>query len=545
MSTYIPLKSVYRLIICMLFFQSLCYAQYTAADSLRGGYGITRNWWDLKYYDLAVEFFSERQEISGKNDLVFDLGVIRQNYMLQFDLQAPLIIDRIEFNGKVLELSQLKTIGNAHLIDLTRETIMPKSNHFVVHYHGQPRKAVNPPWDGGVIWRKDKNGLPWISIACQGLGASVWFPCKDSQADEPDSVRMTYTCASNIKCISNGILEKSVDNPNGTSSYTWKVGNPINNYCMIPYFGDYVNHHDHYLGENGQLEVDYWILRDDLEKAIPHFEDVNKTLKAFEYWFGAYPFYSDGYKIVQAPHLGMEHQSAIAYGNQFKKGYLGRDLSSTGHGLNWDFIIVHESGHEWFGNNITTKDIADMWVHESFTNYSEVLFTEYWFGKEAADAYCQGLRKNIQNDKPIIGKYGVQAEGSGDMYYKGSNMLHTIRCLVQDDTLFREMLRNMNQQFYHQTVTGKQIESFMSKMLKMELSPNFDQYLRQQYPPTLEVKRIRGGVKYRWVNCVKGFDMPLVVNGKLWKCNSKWTKRSLKLPHDFRIDPNLYIIVKK
>ena len=540
-------------------------AQYTQADSLRGGTGEGRDWWDLIHYDLNVTFDIDKKEIHGFNTITFQANERITNRhskqrIMQIDLQAPLMIDSIHldsYSGSSLDstltfvynpfiqYNQIVSQGNAWFIEFPQES-WNSWNKITVFYHGKPREAVNPPWDGGLIWEKDANGKPWVTVACQGLGASVWFPCKDSQVDEPKSVNMHYTCDSKLMCVSNGRFVDRKEHKNGTSTYSWEVQNPINNYNMIPYIGDYVNLHEHYAGEKGVLELDYWVLRGNEEKAEAHFKEVPRMLEALEYWFGPYPFYEDGYKLVESPHLGMEHQSAIAYGNNFQNGYFGKDLSGTGEGLKWDFIIVHESGHEWYGNNITSKDIADMWIHESFTNYSETLFMDYWFGTEAANTYCKGLRKNIVNDSPIIGQYGVNKEGSGDMYYKGANMLHTIRQLVSNDSIFCLMLREMNAKYYHQTVTSDEIEQFMSDYLKMDLSLVFDQYLRTKNPPTLEVKYCRNHIKYRWVDCVKGFDMPIYFD-QYGKCvaSSKWKKLAYGSHGVPVVNANLYVRLKR
>ncbi|ASS49472.1 MAG: peptidase M1 [Candidatus Fluviicola riflensis] len=538
-------------------------AQFTHADSLRGGYGNTRNWWDLKHYDLHVTFNSETKEIHGHNTIKFsaeerisDRHTPRR--VIQLDLQAPMSIDSIRLVTKewhmkdtifhyneLITKENIKQVGNAWFAELPEEWLSSRSE-LTVYFHGKPREAVQAPWDGGVVWAKDENGKPWITIACQGLGASVWFPCKDSQIDEPDNgVQMHYTCDSKLKCVSNGHFLGSEEHKNGTTTFSWEVKNPINNYNMIPYIGDYVNIHDHFQGEKGMLELDYWVLRGYEAQAEKQFMDAPRTLEALEYWFGPYAFYEDGYKLVHAPHLGMEHQSGIAYGNGFENGYLGTDLSGTGEGLKWDFIIVHESGHEWFGNNITSKDIADMWIHESFTNYGETLFMDYWCGTEHANKYCIGMRKNIKNDIPIIGQYGVNSEGSGDMYYKGSNMLHTIRQITNNDTLFRMLLRELNAKFYHQTVTTAEIETFMSAYLKLELKTIFDQYLRTKNPPTLEMKHGRKKMKYRWINCVPGFQMSLKTTTGEWITPStKWKKMMYNGKGIPFIDENFYINTK-
>lgn len=540
------------LVIFLLALTLPSYCQFTQADSLRGGYGETRSWWDLKHYDLSVEFDTEKKEIRGKNVITFEVPGNNLNELviastLQLDLQDPMILDSVLINGNFVSPSKITKKGAAYLIRFeSPDGSERKNNELIAYFHGSPRIAQNPPWDGGIIWSKDKNNKPWVSVACQGLGASVWFPCKDSQYDEPDNgVTMHYTCPADLVCVSNGLFLGKEMLKNDQAKYSWTVKNPINNYCMIPYIGDYVNIHDHFYGEKGNLEIDYWVLRGNEEKARKQFQDAPKTLEALEYWFGPYPFYEDGYKLVEAPHLGMEHQSAVAYGNGFQNGYMGRDLSGTGEGLKWDFIIVHESGHEWYGNNITSKDVADMWVHEGFTCYSETLFTDYWFGTEAGNKYCRGLRKNILNDKPIIGPYGVQQEGSGDMYYKGANMLHTIRTIYGNDSLFRMMLRKMNAVFYHQTVTSTQIEQFMSTELGMDLSKVFDQYLRAKNPPVLQLKHKKGKVKYRWINCVNDFDMPILNGNQKLACSSKWSIFQTGNGHGFDLNTNLYIRILK
>jgi aminopeptidase N len=356
-----------------------------------------------------------------------------------------------------------------------------------------------------------------MTITCQGLGASVWYPCKDHQSDEPDNgASLTMIVPDTLVAVGNGRLQWKTDNHDGTATYKWAVVNPINNYDIIPYIGKYVNFSEVYNGEKGKLDLNYWVLDYNLAKAKAYMPtEVHQMLKAFEYWLGPYPFYEDGYKLVDVPHTGMEHQSAVAYGNWYKHGYRLRDLSGTGIGLKWDFIIVHESGHEWFGNSITSKDLADMWVHEGFTNYSETLFVDYMYGKDAGNKYNYGIRKNITNKTPITGQYGVNDEGSGDMYYKGSNMLHAIRHSIDDDELFRSIWRGINKQFYHQTVTALQIEDYISAHAGFNYSKVFEQYLMTTQVPNLQLEYNAGhsGVKYRYTNCVTGFNLPLALKG--------------------------------
>lgn len=511
------MKKIVPLFCLVLAYTNVSFAQqYTHADTLRGSNGPGRAWWDATKYDLHITFHLEDSTISGYNEISFK--ELKPNTVMQIDLQEPMIIDSIitEFHSgyaiakNKLPDSCIQREGNAFF--LTFYNYHPATTHInklIVYYHGKPRIAKRPPWDGGLIWAKDKAGNPWITIACQGLGASVWYPCKDYQGDEPDSAEMHITAPSDLVAVSNGRLRSKVDNNDGTTTTTWAVVNPINNYDFIPYIGKYVHFGEIYQGEKGPLTMDYWVLDSDLVKAKSQFKEAPRMIKAFEYWFGPYPFYEDGYKLVEAPHLGMEHQSAVAYGNHFLNGYLGRDLSGTGVGLKWDFIIVHESGHEWFGNNITSNDLADMWIHEGFTNYSEDLFTEYWFGKEDAEKYEIGIRKNIENKQPIIPAYGVNAEGPGDMYYKTSNMIYTIRQVINNDSLFRSILRGLNKTFYHQTVTASQIENYIINKSGTDFSKVFEQYLTTIKIPALEYSLHNGILSYRWINVVKGFSMPL------------------------------------
>jgi len=549
---------------------------FTRADTLRGTYGASRDWWDVLKYDLHVKFNIKDSTISGYNEVqikvlntklrnVSDIG--RHPYyqkLMQIDLQEPMVLDSILLISKSALISRniplenlIKKLrvdkdGNAYFIDWAKELDALKHNKITIriYYHGKPRVAIRPPWDGGMIMKKDKNNNPFVSIACQGLGASVWYPCKDHQADEPDSAAMHITVPDTLTCVGNGRFRGKINNGDGTATYNWAVNNPINNYNIIPYIGKYAHFSEVYTGEKGKLDMDYWVLENNLDKAKDQFKDAARMMKAFEHWFGPYPFYEDGFKLVEAPHLGMEHQSAIAYGNGFKNGYRGSDLSGSGWGLKWDFIIVHESGHEWFANNITSRDIADMWIHESFTNYSETLFTDYWYGKEAGNAYVQGTRKNISNDIPIIGIYNINQEGSGDMYYKGGNMIHNIRQVINDDSTFRQILRGLNKTFYHKTVTTKQVEDYISKQAKHDLSKVFDQYLRTIQIPVLEYKLEGYKLSYRYTNCVKGFNMPLKIKFKTeqWiKPTEQWKTLNLYPEGDniFSVDPNFYIKTKK
>ena len=552
------LKTIVIIILIIINYPA-AFAQYTRQDTLRGSIGNGRSWWNVKQYNLSIMIDIGNQSISGTNQIVFAVEKAGKNRFMQIDLQKPMEIDKIEYVQNKYETLSFKREGNVYWVDFgnknfEKTTTTESQQSVIIHFKGKPHVAVNAPWDGGWIWAKDEKGRPWITAACQGLGASVWYPCKDHQSDEPDNgASLSITVPDSLTAVSNGKLKDKKNNNNGTITWQWQVVNPINNYNIIPYIGKYVNWTETFKGEKGNLDCSYWVLDYNLEKAKKQFgRDVKPMLNCFEEWFGPYPFYEDSYKMVETPHLGMEHQSAVAYGNKFMNGYLGNDLSGTGWGSKWDYIIIHESGHEWFANNITTNDIADMWVHEGFTDYSEVLFVECKYGKKAANEYCKGLRQNINNDKPVIGVYGVNKEGSGDMYAKGANLIHTIRQVINDDPLFKRILRGLNKEFYHKTIDSKDVEKYMARQSGKDLSKIFDQYLRTIKIPQLEYKIEGSSFSYRWTNCVKGFNMSVkILSGGIerWiKPEEKWQTQTMAdwfNESPFSIDKNFYISVKK
>jgi len=482
----------------------------TKGDTLRGMLTPLRTCYDINYYHLDVKFDLDKKFISGSN--LFKFTATKSFTKLQFDLYANLAIDKVVYKGQPLPVTR-----EFNAVFVTFPQLVKKGSHdeFTVYYSGNPTVAKRAPWDGGVVFTRDSLGKPWAATACQGAGASIWWPNKDHQADEVDSMLISISVPNGLKDVSNGRLRQVKPLADGYTRFDWFVSNPINNYAVAANIGDYTHFEDSYNGESGKLTLDYWVLTYNLDKARKQFgANVKPMLKTFEHWFGPYPFYKDGYKLVDAPHLGMEHQSAVAYGNRYRNGYLGRDLSGTGRGLTWDFIIVHESGHEWFGNNITSKDIADMWIHESFTNYSESLFVEDYYGKQAGQEYLYGLRKIIQNDVPIIGPYNVNKEGSGDMYPKGANLLGMIRTIIDDDTKWRSILRGLNKTFYHQTVTTGQIINYINKQSGLNLTPVFDQYLLYTQLPKLDFKFENNKAYVRWIANVKEFNMPVKIRQK-------------------------------
>ncbi|WP_417195868.1 M1 family metallopeptidase [Bizionia sp.] len=515
---------------------------FTHQDTLRGSITPEREWWDLNYYHLDISVDPDTKFIKGKNTVKYT--VLKPYAVMQIDLQEPLYITKVTQNGKELKASR---DGNAYFIGLIDKQILGSNNAIEIHYEGHPKEAIRAPWDGGFSWKKDTNGNHFVATSCQGLGASIWWPNKDHMYDEVDSMDISVTVPKGLMNVSNGRLQSIVQNKT-TTTYNWAVKNPINNYGVNVNIGDYVHFSEVYSGENGPLDMDYYVLRDNLEKAKAHFKDAPRMMEAFEHWFGPYPFYEDGFKLVEVPYLGMEHQSSVTYGNHFKMGYLGNDLSESGWGLKFDFIIIHEAGHEWFANNITNKDIADMWIHEGFTSYSENLFVDYFYGKEASADYVIGTRKRIQNDRPLIGTYNVNKEGSGDMYYKGANMLHTLRQLIADDEKWRHILRGLNKTFYHQTVTTQQIEDYISEKSGIDLTAFFNQYLRQSQIPNLEYSISNGSLKYRWNHVVANFDMPIQVtfnNKEQWLYPTTEWKTTPISDEKLIVDNDFYVQVSK
>ena len=518
---------------------------FSKQDTLRGSITPERVWWDLLHYNLDFKVSPSSKSIEGSNLIRYE--VLSQNQLMQIDLQPPMEITSVLENNKELNYNRE---GNVYYVQLKKNQQIGAINEITIHFKGAPKISNNPPWDDGFTWGKDNNGTDFIATSCQGGGSSIWWPSKDHMYDEPDQgIELSITAPKHLISVSNGRHIQTKENSNKTNTSTWKVINPINNYGVNINIGDYVHFTEEYKGKKGVLDCDYYVVSYNLEKAKKQFKEVSRTLEAFEHWFGPYPFYEDSYKLVEVPYLGMEHQSSVTYGNGYKNGYKGIDLSGTGWGLKFDFIIVHESGHEWFANNITNIDIADMWIHESFTAYSENLFLDYHFGTEASNAYVTGTRKKILNDKPIIGNYDVNNSGSSDMYYKGANMLHTLRQIIDNDEKWRSILVGLNKDFYHQTVTTKQIEDYIDKFFKIDLKPFFDQYLRTIKIPTLEYKLEHNNIFYRWSNIVDGFSIPVNVfinsNSEWIKPTSRWKKLSSDINiNSFSVDNNFYIEVE-
>jgi aminopeptidase N len=540
------------LVVPFLFILSLAaftqQAPPTRQEVLRGTITPERAWWDLQHYDLSVQFIPDQKMIRGSNVITFK--TLKPGSRMQIDLQTPLNITRVTHGGADLKFERE---GNVYWVTLDKEIPAGVEDKVSIWYEGHPTEARNPPWTGGVQWAHDDLGQWFINTSCEGIGASIWWPNKDIGYDEPDhGMNINITVPEDLVDVSNGRLV-SVDHDiqAKTKTYHWKVVDPINNYRVNANIGNYVNWTEKYHGVAGILDVNYWVLAHQKEAAMRQFKEVPRMLKAYEYWFGKYPFYDDGYKLVAVEYLGMEHQSSVTYGNWFMNGYRGRDLSGTGVGLKWDFIIVHESGHEWFGNNISMRDAADMWLHEGFTAYAETLFTDYWFGNKAGDDYVTGTRRNISNKEPIIQTYGANRQPNDtDQYYKAANMLHTIRQVINDDAKFRSILVGLNRDFYHQTVTTQQVESYISQKAGIDFSKVFDQYLRMIKVPSFRFGYEGTTLTYSWGNVVDGFAMPIrvTVNGQPVVLKPTQTAQTKTFPTNitsFEVDRNFYVTTEQ
>ena len=514
------MKNSFLVILTLLGIQQIN-AQFTRRDSLQGGLRIERTSYDVKRYDLNITINPEQKSIKGFNEITFDVVIPTQK--IQLDLFENMKVDSIVWNAKKLNY---KRDNDAVFIDFP-EKLASRSNHKLkFYYSGNPRIAKNAPWDGGFVFSKDKAGKDFIAVAVQGTGASLWYPVKDSQTDEPDNGASIKVAVPNgLMNVSNGRFLGSQDLKNGYTRWDWEVKNTINNYTITVNIADYVHIQD----KMPDLDLDYYVLRENEAKAREHFMEVKPMMECFQSKFGRYPFWEDGYKLVETPYLGMEHQSAVAYGNKYKKGYMGFDLSGTGVGMFFDYITIHETGHEWFGNSITSMDIADMWIHEGFTTYSETVFIECIKGYDDAMKYINGQAKNVRNDKPIIGQYGVNNEGSGDMYYKGSLLLNTIRHIVGDDEKWWKMVYDYSETFKKKIITSDTVIDYFNKASDTDLTPVFRQYLYTNQLPIF-IYKIKGDyLYYSWDNVNEDFNMPIDIGFEDKKIRLKPTLKEQKI----------------
>jgi len=515
---------------------------FTRADSLRGFLSPLRTCYDVTYYHLNIKVDTTDKSIAGYNAIRFRATTSFEK--MQVDLFANMRVDSILFeDGTVLNYS--REFG-AVFVTLPRQVDSGSVHQITFYYSGVPQIAVNPPWDGGFVWKRDSRGRPWIMVTCQGTGASLWWPNKDHQSDEPDSMLLSVTIPSNLEDVSNGRLRSKVDLGNGYTQYNWFISYPINNYDVTLNVGVYSHFGDVYTSRDGsKLTLDYYVLPENLSKAKKQFVEVKTMLACYEKYFGKYPFYRDGYKLIESSHNGMEHQTAVAYGNHYQMGYEGR--ASSPEGLKFDFIIIHESAHEWWGNSVTSRDLADMWIHESFAAYAEALYVEYNWGHKAALDYINGKRQNVRNDKPMIGPYNVNQEGSGDMYDKGQLVLNTLRDVISNDRLWFSILKGFQQKYAYQTVDADDVINYIDDRTGQNYNYFFEQYYRySSLPEFFAIVTKKGNecaLRYKWNADVKDFHMPIKVTTSKGRFSfisptTEWQTMDLKNfdPKDFKVD---------
>lgn len=486
---------------------------YSKADSLRGMLSPERTCFDVTYYDLMLDLNFEEKTIQGYNDVHY---TVEEDFKrIQLDLFENMIIDAVVFQGDSLPYERLY---NAFFVDFPDVQKKESKGVLRVYYHGKPIIAKNPPWDGGFTWQEDKNGAPWLGVSCEGIGASLWWPNKDHLSDEPDSMRVTCAYPKDLMFVGNGQLRLHDTKKNSDQNITsWLVTYPINNYNVSLNIGDYVNFQDKYISEDGvELILDYWVLPYNLEKAKDQFQQVGPMLACYEEYFGKFPFWRDNYKLVETPYLGMEHQTAIAYGNNYKTGYAGYDFSRIG--LDFDYIIIHETGHEYWGNLISAQDIADLWIHEGFCTYSEALYVECMYDYQKGQDYVNAKKPSIGNKHPMAGVYDVNVEGDGDMYNKGMLFLNTLRHVINDDELWFDLLKEMTtEEFAYKTITANDVMFYFNRKTGMNLTPLFMQYVFYKDIPNLyyQFEKIKGKsyvFKYKWMTDVGSFEMPIEIS---------------------------------
>lgn len=546
---------LFVLLSVQLFAQSLVEQkkEYTRADTLRGSLRPERTCFDVTFYHLDVKIDTGNHSISGSNYIAFK--AMADFKTLQLDLYDSMKISSITSHGARLNY---RREFNAIFVDMPNLVKKGDTSSLTVYYDGKPTEAVRPPWDGGFTWTYDRDGNAWIAVSCEGMGASLWWPNKDYLGDEPDSMIIDCTIPTGLKCVSNGSEQGVNRNGDGTNTFRWFVHYPINNYNVTLNIGNYVHWSDQYDAQDGDiLSLDYYVLPYNLQKSKEQFTQVKPMMACYEKFLGKYPFWNDGYALVETPYLGMEHQGAIAYGNKYKTGYAGMDFSRIG--LDFDYIIIHETGHEWWGNSVSCSDIADMWIHEGFCTYTEAIYVECQYGYDTAMRYVNAKKGTVDNKSPVVGLYGVNEEGDGDMYNKGMLFLNTLRHVVNDDNRWWSMIKCMSDTTFKMKNIGYQdVVNYFNRKTGRNLTAVFEQYLKKTDIPVFEytLTHLQGKnyeLSYHWVVSVPNFNMPafITTDGKAYtqiEATNQWqsTTLSLNKADDFSVnDRRMYINVQK
>lgn len=512
-------------------------AQPTRFDMLRGAYGPFRANNDLLYYHLDVRVDPEQKFIRGKNTIRFRM--LKDATRIQLDLNEALNIDKIVW-GKTALKNERDT--GAVFVEFPSTLHTGQLVTLEFYYSGHPTETGR---FGAFTFKKDPAGRTWINTACEESGASMWWPNKDQWRDEVENMDIGVAVPNGLMDVSNGKFSAKTDLGDGYTRWDWHVSYPINNYDVSLNIGKY----EHYADKLGDLPLDFYVLPEDLDKSKPQFAQAKGMIEAYQHYFGPYPFAKDGYKLIEAPYSGMEHQSAVTYGNLFKNGYLGRDWTGVGISPRFDFIIIHESGHEWFGNAVTAKDRSDMWIHEGWTTYLESLYVEYRWGKDDALKYLSGYRAKVHNLRPIVAERGVNADPTEDQYFKGALMLNTLRSVVDDDAKWWALIRGFYQQYKYQDILTEDVVAYFDQHSGMNLASIFDQYLRRAAIPRLEVLfgETPGRVMYKWDADEEDFAMPVRVgtpgHWQIIRPTTQWQSMEMKLSKDeFQVDLDRYYV---
>ena len=510
----------------------------TRADILRGEYGRYRANNDLRHYTLDVRVDPDRKYLAGTNRIRFRM--LRDDTRIQVDLYANLNVDRILLGPTPLKYTREV---NAVFVDFPDTLRAGREYAIDFHYSGTP---IETGRFGGIAFRTDPDGNHWINTACEGEGSSIWWPGKDQWRDEPDEgMELRVAIPNDLVDVSNGRFLGKTDLGDGYTRWDWRIHYPINSYNVSLNIGSYV----HFAEKMGDLTLDYYVLPANIENARRQFAQTRPMLEIYENVFGEYPFGKDGFKLIEVPYSGMEHQSAVTYGNRWANGYLERDWTGVGVSLKFDFIIIHESAHEWFGNAVSAADVSDMWIQEGWATYLEVIYVERLFGADAALKYVNGLKEKVRNTEPIISQRGIHRTPPADQYFKGALFLHTLRSVVADEAKWWATLRDVYQKFKYQNIMTEELLAFMNARLGMNLTPIFDQYLRRAAIPTLELafNEAEKTVTYRWRADEREFAMPIrVAVSGTWQTiqpTTEWKVMANAVPPDqFQVATELFYV---
>ncbi|MFK5855576.1 MAG: M1 family metallopeptidase [Bacteroidota bacterium] len=479
---------------------------YGLKDSLQGALRPERTCFDVYYYNLTVKILPKSKSITGNNKIYFK--TIEKTDRIQIDLSDNFDINSINWNGKELKYTR---IYNAIFITFDESLKANENYQITIDYSGVPREAPHPPWNGGFTWKKKRHN-DWVGVSCEHLGASSWWPCKDHLSEKPDSMTINVQVPSKYQGISNGNLRSSYPIDNKYTNYEWFVSYPINSYGVTFYMGKFVNFNEVYNNANGSYNIDYYVLPHNLDRAKEYYSQTKDIIRVYEKLYGEYPYKNDGIAMIEAPYMGMEHQSAIAIGD----GY-GRKKRRSYENTDYDYLVVHELAHEWWGNTVTMSDMADAWISEGFATYSELLFMEELYGYEEYISATAVQMKYIFNIWPMVGIKDVNDNSffGGDIYNKGASMLNNFRCIINDDSVFFSLIKDFYTEYKFKTIATDDFIEFANDYLGYDNSDFFNKFLYDTEPPILQYDFTYENniliFNYKWINVGEDFTMPFSI----------------------------------